>query len=83
MTQEIIGIAISALGFLLVFYFKQMNESAKEAVISIKRLNEKVAVVIERTESHQYEIERLRLRHETLITDVAMIKARQDALSNN
>ena len=61
--------------FLVAYYFKELSNSIKLAVDSVKELNAKVGVIIERTETHSNEIEILREKTDTITSDVAHIKA--------
>ena len=76
MNLQITEVIVSIAGFLVVFYFKQFNDSIKEVVVNIKKLNEKMGIIVERTESHSYEIELLRTKNESLVADVAILKSR-------
>lgn len=67
----ILGVA----SFLVIYYFKELSENVKGAVESVKELNGKVGIIIERTETHSNEIHILREKAETMGTDVAQIKA--------
>lgn len=69
---QIIG---AVAGFLVVFYFKELNSSVKEVVKSVQELNVKVGAIVERTENHTLEIEILRNKQDNLQSDVAHIKA--------
>jgi FtsZ-binding cell division protein ZapB len=69
--QFIVGTA----AFLAVYFFRELNANVKEAVGSVKELNTKIAVVIERTETHSHEIVILREKQDNLQNDVAQIKA--------
>ena len=73
--METFDIIISIAGFLSAYYVKQLSESIREIVGSIKDLNQKVAVIIERTETHSHEIQILREKHDNIASDVAHIKA--------
>ena len=66
-------IVLSGAGFFAAFYLKSLADSSKEVSRSIKELNERVATVIERTETHAAEIQNLRLRQDDLIVDVARL----------
>lgn len=76
--METFDIIISIAGFLSAYYVKQLSDSITEIVSSIKDLNQKVAVIIERTETHGHEIQILREKHDNLSSDVAHIKAHID-----
>lgn len=54
-------------------YLKNISEDISKATESIEKLNGKVAVVIERTETHSFEIELLRAKQDKLVEDVAVI----------
>lgn len=73
--MELFDIIVSVAGFFSAYYVKQLSESIREAVTSIKDLNQKVAVIIERTETHSHEIQILREKQDNLQSDVAHIKA--------
>jgi FtsZ-binding cell division protein ZapB len=73
--MELFDIVVSVAGFFSAYYVKQLSESIREAVTSIKDLNQKVAVIIERTETHSHEIQILREKQDNLQSDVAHIKA--------
>lgn len=75
MKIELFDIIVSIAGFFSAYYVRQLSDSIKEAVSSIKDLNQKVAVVIERTETHGHEIQILREKQDNLQSDVAHIKA--------
>jgi FtsZ-binding cell division protein ZapB len=75
MKIELFDIAVSIAGFFSAYYVKQLADAIKEAVQSIKDLNQKVAVIIERTETHSHEIQILREKQDNLQSDVAHIKA--------
>jgi hypothetical protein len=47
----------------------------KDAVQNIKDLNAKMAIIIERTETHAFEIESLRNKQDNLVNDIALLKA--------
>lgn len=68
-------IVLSAAGFFAAFYLKSLADSSRQVSESIKELNERVATVIERTETHANEIQILRLRQDDLIVDVAKLSA--------
>lgn len=70
----IVGIA----SFLVVYYFKELSSSVKDAVKSVEALNAKVGVIIEKTKSHEYEIVILREKQDSLVSDVAHIKAHME-----
>lgn len=76
--MELFDIVISVAGFFSAYYVKQLSDSIREAVSSIKDLNSKVAVIIERTETHGHEIQILREKHDTIASDVAHIKAHME-----
>ena len=76
--MELFDIVVSVAGFFSAYYVKQLSDSIKEAVEAIKDLNQKVAVVIERTETHGHEIQILRDKHDNIAHDVAQIKAHID-----
>lgn len=73
--MELFDIVVSVAGFFSAYYVKQLSDSIREAVDAIKDLNQKVAVVIERTETHGHEIQILREKHDNIASDVAHIKA--------
>lgn len=76
--MELFDIVISVAGFFSAYYVKQLSDSIREAVSSIKDLNSKVAVIIERTETHGHEIQILREKHDNIASDVAHIKAHME-----
>ena len=76
--MELFDIIVSVAGFFSAYYVKQLSDSIKEAVSAIKDLNSKVAVIIERTETHGHEIQILREKHDTMASDVAHIKAHME-----
>jgi hypothetical protein len=76
--MELFDIVVSVAGFFAAYYVKQLSDSIREAVDSIKDLNSKVAVVIERTETHGHEIQILREKHDNMASDVAHIKAHME-----
>lgn len=70
--QEVFsGVAI----FLVAYYFRELSKDLKSAVASVEKLNTKVGVIIERTDTHTTEISTLREKTDTLTSDVAHIKA--------
>jgi sarcosine oxidase gamma subunit len=69
------NLLIAAAGFLAANYLKDLSNNIREAVNSVKELNSKVAVIIERTETHAFEIDRLRSHQESMVEDLAVIKA--------
>lgn len=60
--------------FLVVYYFKELSTDVKAAVNSIKELNGKVGVIIERTDRHDKEIDKLRTEVKEVSLDLAVIK---------
>jgi len=76
--MELFDIIVSVAGFFSAYYVKQLSDSIQEAVSSIKDLNSKVAVIIERTETHGHEIQILREKHDNIASDVAHIKAHME-----
>lgn len=76
--MELFDIVVSVAGFFSAYYVKQLSDSIREAVIAIKDLNSKVAVIIERTETHGHEIQILREKHDNMASDVAHIKAHME-----
>lgn len=72
---ELSSIILSVAGFLSVYYIRQLSDSLKEAVQNIKELNSSMAVIIQRTETHAFEIEILRNKQDNLVNDIAMLKA--------
>lgn len=76
MVLDLNNIVLSVGAFFAAFYIKQLSESIKEAVTSVKELNSKVAVIIERTEHHSNEITVLRDKQDNIIADLAHLKAR-------
>lgn len=76
--MELFDIVVSVAGFFSAYYVKQLSDSIKEAVSAIKDLNSKVAVIIERTETHGHEIQILREKHDNIASDVAHIKAHME-----
>lgn len=77
------NLLIAAAGFLAANYLKDLSASIKDAVTSIRELNSKVAVIIERTETHAFEIDRLRTHQESIVEDLAHIKATISAHEKN
>lgn len=73
--MELPNIILSVAGFFSVYYIRQLSESIKDAVENIKDLNSKMAVIIQRTETHAFEIELLRNKQDNLVSDIAMLKA--------
>lgn len=69
--QEII---IALAGFFSAYYVKQMAQTLRDVVRSVNELNNNVATIIERTEHHGEEINKLRSTQEELLRDVAHIK---------
>jgi uncharacterized protein YoxC len=64
-------------------YLKKISEDIGKATDSIEKLNSKVAVVIERTETHSFEIELLRAKQDKLVEDVAVITTLVKVKSND
>ena len=64
--------------FFGAFYIKQLTETIKTVSNSISSLNEKIAVIIERTETHATEISTLRAKQELIHLELTSIKSRQD-----
>lgn len=75
MSPEVLNILLSVLGFLAVYYFKELSSDIKEAVKSVNELNTKVGVIIERTDSHSNEIMAIKNKQDNIVSDVAHIKA--------
>lgn len=71
-------VIVSVASFLVVYYFKELSTSVKDAVKSVEELNAKVGVIIEKTKTHSTEIEILRDKYDGLRSDVAHIKAHID-----
>jgi uncharacterized protein YoxC len=67
------SIIIAVAGYFSVRYLKKVSEDISKATESIDKLNGKVAVIIERTETHSFEIELLRAKQDKLVEDVAVI----------
>ena len=67
------NIIMAVAGYFSVRYLKKVSEDITKATDSIEKLNSKVAVVIERTETHSFEIELLRTKQDKLVEDVAVI----------
>lgn len=61
--------------FFGTYYVKQLSMSINEITYSIRDLNQKMAIIIERTETHGHEIQILREKHDNIASDVAHIKA--------
>lgn len=59
-TEMLIQVLLAVLGFFGVLTLNDVKNTIKEATKSIEELNIKVAVVIERTEHHAEEIEKIK-----------------------
>lgn len=67
-------IILTALGILFMFILNDMKESLKEASKSVERLNRNVAVILERIEKHDEEINEIKIKQQELNTHVQDIK---------
>ncbi len=65
----------SAAAFFAISYFREFTNQFKEVSKSIKELNEKIAVIIERTENHSTEIGLIRKDQRDMLEDISRIKA--------
>jgi outer membrane murein-binding lipoprotein Lpp len=73
--MDLSNIILGVAAFLGAFFLKNLSKNIEEITISVKDLNNKVAVIIERTETHGQEIQILREKHDNIASDVAHIKA--------
>lgn len=68
-------VIVAVASFLVVYYFKELSSSVREAVKSIEALNTKMGVLVEKTKTHDSEIELLREKQDMMVSDIAHIKA--------
>jgi uncharacterized protein YoxC len=73
--MELSSIVLGIATFFAAYFLKNLSKSMEEITESVKDLNKKVAVIIERTETHGQEIQILREKHDSISNDVAQIKA--------
>ena len=81
--MELSNIIIGVAAFFSTYYIKQLSDTIKEVTVSVKDLNSKVAVIVERTETHGHEIQVLRDKQDNLRSDVAHIKAHLGGKNEN
>lgn len=65
----------SSAAFFAISYFREFTNQFREVSKSIKELNEKIAVIIERTENHSTEISLIRKDQKDMLEDISRIKA--------
>ena len=73
--MELSNLILGAATFFGAYFLKNLSKNIEEITQSVKDLNNKVAVIIERTETHGHEIQILREKHDNIASDVAHIKA--------
>lgn len=73
--MELSNIILGIATFFGAYFLKQLSKSMEDITYSVKDLNNKMAVIIERTETHNHEIQILREKHDNIASDVAHIKA--------
>jgi hypothetical protein len=74
--MELSAIVLTIAGFFSAYFIKQLSDNVHNAVSSIQELNAKVAVIIERTETHGHEIETIRAKQDAMAVDIALIKTK-------
>lgn len=75
---EVSNIVLGLAGFFGAYYVKELSHNLQQVTDSIKDLNQKMAIIIERTETHNHEIQILREKHDNIASDVAHIKAHME-----
>lgn len=73
--MELANIILGVATFFAAYFLKNVAKNIEEITNSVKDLNNKMAVIIERTETHGHEIQILREKQDNLQSDVAHIKA--------
>jgi uncharacterized protein YoxC len=73
--MEVSDIVFSIATFFGTYFLNNLSKNIQEVTDSVKDLNKKMAIIIERTETHNNEIQILRQKHDNIASDVAHIKA--------
>lgn len=73
--MELPNIILGIAAFFGAYYVKELSHNLQQVTDSIRDLNQKMAIIIERTETHNHEIQILREKHDNIASDVAHIKA--------